>query len=258
MAQDQLETRFGGREFGLGTVFGPDGQDFLDQSLSDQVYALAWTHACPVPDAVVAAYGERWAQTHTPSNQLAPALAGMELARSRYAECNFVFGYVSHIAAQVNPTLHGLLQQPILRLPNEPDGKHGPRYVPLSHAVEMAPLSTPWGYGLPRVLIEQMGRGQDRTAERVQAALEMVDEVILQATTPIELAVGIGEEAASLDAKPQQVLYHLLSLEFYREENCGSLFRAMIAEMRRSAPVLTKYYDGLPSEQKTELGIVDF
>jgi hypothetical protein len=260
MANNSPDIRYG-REFGKGTFLGNEGDNFHQRPIEDQVKALGWSHACPVVDEVIINYGEKWARKHPGSTQDDIRHGGAELARARYAECNFIFGLIVETARELNEPLYDVLSEPVTRLENEPDGDHGSEHVPDSHLEQMAPMSTPIGYALPRVAIEQMGRedkNTERTPERMLKALDAIEEAVKESKTPVELVVRLSEMVSTMDANPKDVLYHLLSAEILREENCTTMFKDMISEMRDSAPTLTKIYDEMPSSEKKELDIVEF
>lgn len=226
------------RQFGRGDIFGGD-QNFLDLPIEEQVVRLGWSHACPIVDQVIRDYGPEW-------------------TRQRYAECNFIFGLVVESAKDLNPQLAQKLTMAVPRLPDEPPGIFDPRFTPEIHKSEMSPLSTLWGYAIPRVITEEMGRGknnEDRTSERMLKALEIVDEIIKESESPIELAVKLSEAVSKSKADPKAVLGHLLAANLLEEENCRTMFETTAKKMKESAPVLNKVYESLSGQEKKELGI---
>jgi hypothetical protein len=230
-----------GREFGKGTLLGDTGIEFFNQPIEQQVREMGWSHACPVIDQVAKEYGPEW-------------------TLHRYAECNFVFGLIAESAKNLNPNLHIQLTHAVGRLPDEPVGVIT-KFTPESHKTKMSPLSTPWGYALPRVVIEQMGRGEgnkDRTQTRVLSSLDIIEKAVKNSTNPIELVVKISETVSNTDADPKAVLSHLLCAGVLQEENCITMFKDIVSEMKKSAPMLTKTYEGMSSEDRKKLGVVDF
>ena len=250
------DTRYD-REFGEGTLIGDNGENFFDKPLEQQVKELAWSHACPIPEEVIVAYGEKFADQNANSSPKEIFEGGATLAKERYAECNFVFKIIVETAKQENPSLYQDLIKPVERLENEPLGEYNHKNVPVSFENQMSPMSTPAGYALPRVAIEQMGTRKERSPERIQKALEAIDITVRSSTTPIELVINLSEKVSTMDADPKTVLYHLLSKEILEEENCVSIFKEMIKELRKSAPTLSKVYDSMSTEEKKALGIVD-
>ncbi len=259
MTNNSVEIRYG-RKFGVGQTLGDRGDDFFNKPIDQQVKEMAWSHACPVVDDVIKAYGQQYSKDHPQAQDQEIFQVGAEMALHRYAECNFMFGYIAEVAKKFNPSLYEQLIAPVVRLPNEPDGEHGFTYVPETHKDEMSPLSTPWGYGIPRVVIEQMGRGSnnsERSPKRMLRALKIIEAVVKRSKTPVELAVKLSEAVIKADADPRMVLYHLLSDGILHEENCPSIFQEMINRMTQSAPKLLQYYEAMTPEDRKTLGIVD-
>lgn len=237
------EKRFG-RDFGTGTLLGDAGIHFFQEPVEKQVYEMGWSHACPVVDRVVQKYEPEWAVR-------------------RYAECNFIFGLVVESAKDLNPKLAKLLEKPTKRIKYEEpgEGNYNPDLVPESFHSEMAPLSTPWGYAIPRVLIEQMGRGdnnKDRTQEKMLKALNLIDKSVKTSHTPIELLVKLAESVANLDANPETVLYHTLSVDILREEGCRNLFGEIMRKIDKHAPTLRKTYNSMTPQERDEKEIINF
>ncbi|MCX6726648.1 MAG: hypothetical protein NTY75_02405, partial [Candidatus Shapirobacteria bacterium] len=152
-----------GRKFGYGTFLGNKGEKYFQEDIEKRVRKMAWSHACPVVEKVVKEYGPEWTE-------------------KRYAECNLFFGLITDEAAGCNFPLYFNLLQPVDRLPEETaDPNINKKNVPLTFWRQMSPLSTPWGYALPRVLIEQFGRGEnnkDRTAERITKGLQILEDEV--------------------------------------------------------------------------------
>lgn len=245
------------RIFGDEKFLGDSGEDFLEKDLREQVLALAWSSACPIPERVIREYGQTFE-----GNEEARERAGLTAARSRYGECAFVFGLVASRAGEINPFLHQQLTTPVPRQRGELIGRHEEERIPKSCKDKIFPGSTPWGYVLPRVIIEQMGRGSDnveRTQKRILEALKIIDKVLKRSCeTPIKLVVKLSEAVSGADADPKMVLYHLLSRGILEEQNCHSMFKEIIEEMKRSAPTLSRIYTQMSKEERGELGIVDF
>jgi len=238
-----MEAKKSGREFGFGTFLGDLGEGFVDKSINEQVLEMGWSHACPVVDEVAKEYGPEW-------------------TLKRYAECNFVFGLVAEAARDINPKLHKLLTTSVPRLENELPGRNfKPELIPESFAKKMSPLSTPWGYAIPRVIIEEMGRGKnnsDRTPERILKALNLVDKAVESSETPIELLVNLSESVSKLDADPKAVLSHTLALGIPQEEGCKIMFNEIKQRIDKSAPTLRKAYNAMQPEERNKEGIINF
>lgn len=233
----------GGREFGRSATLGPEGTDFLDKPLSEQVIEMGWSHACPVVDEVIKEYGPEW-------------------TLKRYAECNFVFGLIVESAKDLNPDLYRQLTTPTPRIEGEKPGREfKPELIPDNFYKEMSPLSTPWGYALPRVIIEEMGRGEnnkDRTQKRILKSLNLIDKTVKSSKTPIELLVKMSEAVVKLDANPKDVLSHVLANGILIEEGTKTMFDEIKSRIDRFAPVLRETYNAMSEEDRKAAGIINF
>jgi hypothetical protein len=194
-----------GRAYGKSDFLGPKGENFVDKPIDEQVLEMGWSHACPIVDEVAKEYGSEW-------------------TLKRYAECNFVFGLITESAKDLNPDLYKLLTTSVPRLDGEKPGREfNPKLIPGNFYSEMSPLSTPWGYALSRVIIEEMGRGEnnkDRTEKRMLTALNLIDKAVKSSKNPIELLVKLSEQVSTLDADPKAVLSHVLANGVLVEEGC--------------------------------------
>lgn len=233
----------GGREFGRSDLLGTEGASFSDKPLNQQVMEMGWSHACPVVDEVIKEFGPEW-------------------TLKRYAECNFVFGLIVESAKDFNPELYKQLTTPVTRLDGEKPGKEfNPKLIPDNFYKEMSPLSTPWGYALPRVVIEEMGRGEnnkDRTQKRILKSLSLIDKVVKTSKTPNELLVKMAEQASKLDANPKAILSHVLASGIFVEEGCKTMFDDIKRRIDKSAPVLREAYDAMSIEERQAEGIINF
>lgn len=233
----------GGRNFGEGTFLGDTGYDFFSKPLSTQVEEMGWSHACPVIDEVAAQYGPEW-------------------TLKRYGECNFVHGVILDTAKRFNPNLHERLIKPVKRIESEIPGRSfNLRFIPESFTREMSPLSTPWGYALSRVIIEEMGRGEnnkDRTELRIFRALSVIESGVKKSRSPVELLVRTAEMVTHLDADPKAVLSHVLAQGILEEEGSRIIFKEIKKRIGQWAPNLKKAYDSMSSEERTSLGIINF
>lgn len=233
----------GGRDFGTGTFLGDNGQDFFSKPIEVQVEEMGWSHACPVVDEVVSKHGAEW-------------------TLKRYAECNFVYGVILETAQKFNPNLYQRLTEPVKRMVSEVPGRSfNMRFIPQDFPKEMSPLSTPWGYALPRVIIEEMGRGEnnkDRTELRILRALSIIESGVKKSKSPVELLVRTAEMVTHLDADPKTVLSHVLSQGILEEEGTKIAFGEIKRRIGQWAPNLKKTYDSMTSEERIELGIINF
>lgn len=233
-----------GRVFGDGTLLGDRGENFLSKNqppekIRQQALELAWSHGCPIPNELIPLYGAR------------------EI-RNRYGECNFWYkSWILPRTRELNPELHKMLAKPFSRLINEPVGKHEPVSVPGSHLEQMSMMSTPWGYALPRVLIEQFGRCDSRNRDRVMKGLDVLDEVIKNSVTPMQFVAKLSEAVVLTDADPHKVLGHTLAREILEEENCSNLLNVLVSILNMEAPTLMQAYWKLNTQERKNLGIIE-
>lgn len=191
----------------------------------------AW-HACPQPDAVMASYD-------TPEKP--------ERTFERYFSCDAWHEWaILGQSRRLNPSLYKQLTTPVPRLPGEPVGFFEPDAVPPSHQYEMSPLSTPWGYALSRVLIEQFGRDESCTGDRITTGLAMLVEVIPDSNSPIELLTKLAQKVTSEgQATAETVLSHILSPGILKEENCRTMYLEIADSLKHNAPQLWQVYEKL-------------
>ncbi len=221
----------------------PEGRnvmDFLAQNLQDQLSEEAYYHACPQPGRVSVEYGTVW-------------------TLERYASCNawFRMAFLDP-AEELNPALYQQLTTSVPRIPGEAVGFYEEGAVPDSHEVEMSPLSTPWGYALPRILIAQFGkRGEDREAYRMLRGIKMASKMIAESSTPVQLLTKLAEAYSQMGAHPDEVLSHVLSPGILAEENCKTLFKEVVRDLEKNAPVLWSHYQKIPQDQLAIKDILD-
>jgi len=229
---------------GFGTSTGVDSS-LADLEAKEQLQKLGWSHACTDPKKVVKEFGMDWAV-------------------NRYAECNFWHGYILGRAKIINPELYGQLISAIPRSAGEPVGSYDSQAVPPSHQTQMSPMSTPWGYALSRVLIEQFGRGknrQERTPQRTDTGLQLLDQALEDSPDPVNFLVRLSEAVVQADADPLAVLGHVLSVEVFQEANCVTLYTAIRERIKQSAPTLWTAYQKwqqFPEDQQKQYGIASF
>ncbi len=231
-----------GRKFGVGTFLGDHGDRYLDiPDIRDRAHQMAWSHACPVSDQVMKDYGPEWTE-------------------KRYAECNFTFGYLIDVASKHNFPLYFNLLQPTERLPGEnPDLGISKDNVPQSFWSEMSPLSTPWGYAIPRILIEQFGRGennQDRTQARVIRGLNLVNREIVKTDNPIDLLIALGKNIIEMDANPEDTIAHIMAKGILNEQGCKTMFQEISQKMKKKAPKMWNKYQEMLKDDKWQGVIV--
>ncbi len=117
-------------------------------------------------------------------------------------------------------------------------------------------MSGLYSYALSRVLIEQIGRGQDRSQSRLISALDILDETIAISSTPSELLARLSDRTISADADPRDVLGHILPAEILEEENCQITLREFINDLQNYAPALMALYKNLTPPEEKGLGVI--
>ncbi len=236
----------------------------LDLSAEERVRLSAFRHACPRPASVINKYGKQWfaslpgeEQVWVTSEQIREH--GIEAARARYDECDFVFTqWICGLAQKYNPDLLKKLTSPTLRQPSEPVGIFERNRVPRSHMEDMSPLSTLVGYALPRVFIEGAGRGKDRTWERYFQTMETLERLIKESQTPAELLAKLAEAVTQQEADPIATLSHVLEPGILDEENNHIEYSLIAEALAQYAPSLWKKYQSLTPQERQEKGIINF
>jgi hypothetical protein len=173
----------------------------------------------------------------------------------RYGEVNFWFGFICDTAAEVNPNLGVQLTSPISRRYDEPVGKYEPESVPSCHLLAMLPMGTLAGYAIPRIFVEQLGTGQGLERELVQrrliSGLGVLDEVLPQARSPLELLALLSEGLVTkADLSPDQAFKHALSQGWLGEHGAHSMMAEFKQVMSEKAPTLWAHYQSLTPLEK--------
>jgi hypothetical protein len=124
------------------------------------------------------------------------------------------------------------------------------------HFREMSPLSTLWGYALPRVFIEMAGREDNRTPERYFQAIDILEETVKTSSSQVELLAKLSEAAYVSGINPKAILGHTLEPGILKEENCRTMYREVISSLKENAPNLWRYYESLSSDERDKAGIL--
>lgn len=225
MANNEGEVRFG-RRFGLGEVWGAPGHELSKMGARKRLFAMGYSHACPVVLKVEEEYGKEW-------------------AFNRYLECNWVFDtVVLKRAAERNPELYRKLTAAVPRLPGEvPDPKIDQTLVPPSFETEMSPLSTAWGYAIPRmILVARQGEDGKGSRTKVSQIEGILEQIIPTAVDPIDLTLKLGERLLEAGADEGKLIYHLMSAGVLKEEGCKTMYREFLDRMRTGLPKLYEAY----------------
>ncbi len=233
------------KDFGRGRVVGDDHR-LLDLYMNPKtrkkfLRAAAWAHACPMPDEVSDTFGVDW-------------------TIERYLECNFVWGHILDISKQLNPELYRQLSESILRKFDEPVGKHEKGHIPKSHKTFMSPLSTLYGYALPRVFLEIAGRGKKRNKERYLYAMEQLESAVKISHSPTELLARLTHKARFNEVartRTVKLLDHVLAAGILGEENNISQYREVIEMLEKYAPAVFRTYKRLSLEKRKRLGLAN-
>jgi len=250
---------YGSRKPGDFMSIGNTPNDFIDRPKEDQVFLAARSHLCPVPDEVITAYSEDYAQSHpdiTDPNII--RLEGMKMAISRYSECNFAMKrIILPSVKETNLSLYKKLITPVARLPQElPDSSLKEKYLPKDFKEKMRLASTVYGYALPRILIAQFGENRTendaRSQERMLKGLLLIDTLAPNYNNPVELTVALAEEVCRLDADPRRVIYHLFSTGILKEEGCKTMFKEVFDTMNSNSKILKQTYEDMLDENGEE------
>jgi len=240
----------------------PPSAALSNYHLMQQLLRVGAAHGCPNPIRVALEIGLDIAKS-----QKKPLPEAIEMAEkwliARQMECNTEMNHVLDEAkTQGDDGLHTSLTTPKKRLSNEPVGPYNRRLVSSDYAEYMPPGSTPAGYGIPRVKIEEMGRDEKRTPERVEKSNLLVKKAIGLSHTPEELLANLAclvvtpEYGGEGDADTLAVLSQTLSATSHKEQGCTSVFREIASNMRAKSPLLWKFYESLSAEECAKADIV--
>ena len=230
------------RSYGDSRLTGGN-EKFFDQPLTAQLEELAFSHGCPIPREVVLNYGG--------------GRKGTESAIQRYAECNFVFReIVLPYAETLNPALHARLSAEYpLAMGESAQAPEHPARVPKDYGRVLSGAATPWGYSIPRILIEQFGRGEERTRDRYVRGLDVLEEALKVSSSVEELVARLAEVSCQANAKPEAVLSHVFAAEL---SGYGSYFEKLKVAFGERAPQLAQTLAALPEDEKRCQGIAVF
>lgn len=229
-----------GRTFGDNTLIGDQGDAFFKKSVTEQILELADSEACPIPRSVIKRYKE-----------------DPEGARDRYGEIVTVRKLILETTQKLNPELYTELTRPLARNVNEPVGTYEPDAIPPEYIQEMTANNTPWGFSLPRILLDQWGKGELRTQERALKGLTILEQSINTATTPLEFMAVLANKAVHAGADIDAVLKSTISKGKLDDDNVRTLYQNLGKEMKTHAPTLWKRYLELTPVERTSRGIAN-
>ena len=187
---------------------------------------------------------------------------GFDWATKRYASCDFWTGTIwDELDEAGKSRLLKKLQTPIRR-PKYMLGKYERNNVPNSYREWISPLSTPWGYALPRVFIEGLGGHGNGTLEGLLNTTDSLDKTIAsidgRSTNQIEFLVDFAENVVEQGVNPQALLSHILPQELLEESNPVKWFKEIEATIEARAPKLWGTYFEMGKYEKMQLGIAIF
>ncbi len=227
------------REFGDMTLLGDKGDNFFEKPIEQQVFEVAWSEGCPVPQKVVKKYGA-------------------EVATKRYGEIIFADRLILEEVKKHNPNLHRKLTESVKRKPDEHVGVHEPESVPDSYSTKVPPPDTPWGFSLKRILVDQFGPREKRTAERMQKGLKILEDVASQdIESPLELVARLAEAVIKADGDKIQVMKNTLSKGHLYEQNFHTLYSELVRELKKHSLTFQEEYNKLTPEERDKLGIAE-
>ena len=239
MTEHQDNNNRYGRNFGDMTLLGDKGDNFFKKSIDQQVLEIAWSEGCPVPQKAVNKYGA-------------------ETATKRYGEIIFADRLIKEEIKKHNPELFKILITDVIRKPNEPAGEYEPESVPSSYSVKVPYPDTPWGFSLKRILVDQFGKREERTKERISKGLEMLEKIASQKiSSPLELLAKLSEEVIKADGDKIQVLKDTLSQGHLNEQNYYTLYDKLAEELKRHSPTFQEEYNKLSPEERKSFGIAE-
>jgi hypothetical protein len=209
----------------------------LDYSQAEVLLAKeAHAHGCPNWHAVKAAYGAEW-------------------TLERYATCNEVMEkLILERALVLNPDLLQSLIAPTPRALDEPAGIHEVAAVPENYLAEMNLGSMAYGYSIPRVIIEIMGR--DATGrleidyEKLPTLVDGIEQAIRESHQPFELLAKLSALALNLGVHAKKLLSHMFSQVIIDEQSCISQYVQLEVALQQCAPAVWETYDQMSDEEK--------
>lgn len=238
------EASYGGdrrydRKWSDNVLVGNNGQDFFNQSVDKQVNRIAWSEGCMVKDKVIRKNGS-------------------QEARNRYGEIIMTRQIFKMEAAEHNPELFWLIDQPLKRNENEPVGNHEPNSTPKSHLTEISSNDTPWGYSVPRELIVFFGDKEKITQSRMLEGYNLLEQSVKEAKNPLAMIAILGEKIVNKNPELiDGILRQSFSRGYLKEENVNKLYEELLKEIKKHAPKLYRRYSELTSEEREAKGIAE-
>ena len=260
--KSEIDIKFGWRKHGIPAKQVTE-DNFDDLPPMQQMLRIGVTHGCPNPIRVALEIGLDIFSKSKDKSILNAVEEAQKWLIERQLECNKEWNNILRMTEELNPPLHELLIKPESRKPNELVGEYNPRLVSKDYGQIMPPGSTPGGYELARIRIEQMGRGDARTQQRMERADELTREAIQLSSTPVEFISNLASLVVTNDfggkgdADAMAVLSQTLSETNRKEQGCTSIFREIAVELKGKSPKLWDYYISLDSEALQAADIVN-
>ncbi len=208
----------------------------------DKALFLGDSTGCPVAKTL----------TQEPSQGGRGALAMI----ARYGEVIYWSGEAVAIMNRVHRSdLVYALTQPIKRLADEPLGIHDEGWTP--KILEDYILVSPQLYALPRLATILVNSNKQSRAQNVFLAQDTLEKCAFKSHTLNQLLVSFADSLVSFGFDKNLVLKNLLSKGKLGEDNCYSIFREILKEIRRRSPFLWQTYQDLTCQERTALGIAN-
>ena len=231
-----------GRKFGDNQLVRGDSDIFFKLPAEIQAAAAAWSEGCPVKNKVV--------------NRKGP-----EEARLRYHNVIIARLWILSTAKDLNPDLHTQLTQSLTREKGEPVGVYEPVNAPASIKDTIVANNTPWGYALPRMIVDFMSPDDEQTPDQVKERssqmMAILKSSVESSRTPIEFMARFAKLMVVVGVDPKTILKTMLSAGYLEENNTYKLFQELKGQLQQVAPTLFYYYQSLSSQEKAEAKIAD-
>ncbi len=247
-----------GRKFGDGKFLGDKGRIFDYLPIDMKIRLMGWSHACPVIDEVVREYAKSYKDLHPEVSNKEAIKQGKIMTLSRYSECNFMYGYCEDLVKPINSILASRLAAETTRRTGEEPGKVSNKFIPKDYKSKVSKMSHIVGYALPRIAIEERGRGTDNiTWERFEKMSGVIEDVARKCDDPIEYMVQVAEQFTKMEVHPDAIMDHMLAKGILLEQGCKGDFKEVFEAIDKFAPNIKARYDELGVEGRKKFGLVE-
>lgn len=230
--------------FGFGTFWGSISPKLPEEQIVARAIRLGWSSGCPRVKELIQpdSYGADWMMR-------------------RYSVCNWMFREVSIEAYKNNQPIFNQLTKPTPRkLPEEPLGIHERLSVPNSHKEIISPMSSLYGYAIPRLILMRRDSHPDgiKSEQNSNRATVLMRVNVSEAKTLPGLLASLANDLShENDLERAEILSHILPQGILEEENCYTTYSEFVAELIETAPELFKVYQELTPSQRKELGVIN-